>query len=230
MASIRTLVVLVLVFFCATLSFNQNSRRVVLADEVVEEIEEVVMVEKVSVEIPEATATQEEEKPASTQEAQQPHEHGPTIVNQLLAKGHDFADCAKTRLHSAFETLHEIFSLPRRLLERRDKFEHLLGVIRAQNPVLLLILCLLPFVAFAVLLPDKQPQKHFAEKVSLEEYQKQTTDYTAQQLQQLQQFIKENPAVVETTKYYKESLISGGDVTTTTTTTTVIETTTVEAR
>jgi hypothetical protein len=172
-------------------SFSISSTR---SEDVVEEIEEVVVVEKVSVEIPQGHEYNEGD-------AHKGHEHelpkGPTIIDNVLEKGHEY-------FGKGVEYAHEVVKLPQRLLERKDEFEHLLKTFSEQNPVLLMVLALIPLLAYVVLIPEKYPIKNYSEKVSLEEYESQTKDFTTQQVADLQRFIAANPNIVETTKHYKE--------------------------
>eukprot|EP01102_Stenamoeba_stenopodia_P002951 TRINITY_DN12888_c0_g1_i1.p1 TRINITY_DN12888_c0_g1~~TRINITY_DN12888_c0_g1_i1.p1 ORF type:complete len:244 (-),score=63.42 TRINITY_DN12888_c0_g1_i1:96-827(-) len=133
-------------------------------ERLVEEIEEVVVIERVAVEVPASSSSHEshsqpqqkkhEEVTASSTQRDESGEDiegdRQNLVQRLVEHGKGYFDSAKGFIQRELQ-----LERLRGLWERREKVWDLLDVLKKQNSILWVILFSLPFVVYGVLLPDK---------------------------------------------------------------------------
>ncbi len=78
---------------------------------------------------------------------------------------------------------------------------------------MILVLFALPFIIYSITTDnnnnsdaDNVQNSKFIERISVVEYEEQTKKFTEDELDKLQNYIKQNPSVIDSTEHYKRSL------------------------
>lgn len=135
-------------------------------EQLVEEIEEVVVIERVAVEVPAGSAQQQQ--PPTEAHQHQARSDAAKVSSQREESGEDIQGDHKNLIQRLVENGKEQFDTAkgfvskelqleriRGLWERREKVWDLFATLKNQNSILWVILFSLPFVVYGVLLPDK---------------------------------------------------------------------------